>query len=488
MLEHQIVNRLWYDGCLAGRRKVLTDREKITDANVVEVLSDALSVHQANCTEIEYLEDYYRGIQDIRFREKEIRPEINNKVVMNIANEIVTFKTAFFMGSPMQYVAVGGDDNISEQVQRLNKFMRAEDRDSKDKEICDWFHICGVSERLVLQDPVGEENECPFLIHTLHPCEAFVIYYSGVGQKPLAGVVILKDEDGETIYNVYTEYRLYKIKNSQIVDIEGHTFGGVPLVEYLNNEARIGAFEIVLSLLNAINTLESNRLDDVEQFVQSFLVFKNCEMTSEQMNELKEKLGLNIKDNGSSQADVFRVDGELSQSGAQLQKDDLYESILTICGMPNRNGGSSTSDTGVAVTMRDGWSSAESRANDTEKMFNRADKRFLKIVLKICNNSDNPDFHLDLKLSDIKQEHTRNNLSNMQSRMQVLCEGLNNPKIHPKLPWQFAGMPNAEENYRISQEYYEEQQRKNAEMFQSNQPVENTDGNEQDNQQEQGSV
>lgn len=468
MTEWESVLRLWPEEGLAGRRKVLTDKKEITDANVVEVLGKALAVHHMNCREIDYLERYYRGIQDIRCRTKTIRPEINNKITVNIANEIVTFKTAFFMGSPMQYVAAGGDDGVSEQVRLLNEFMRAEDRDSKDKEICDWFHICGVSERLVLPDPAGEGNECPFLIYTLHPCEAFVIYYSGIGQKPLAGVIIQKDEEGQTIYCVYTDNRYYEIQGDTITKNEGHTLGGVPLVEYLNNEARMGAFEVVLPLLNAINTLESNRVDDIEQFVQSILVFKNCEIDEEKAKQLKQQLGLMIKDNGQQQSDVFRVDGELSQAGAQTVKDDMYESILTICGMPNRNGGSSTSDTGTAVLYRDGYAQAESRANDTEKMFNRADRRFLQIVFNICEATG----ALNLRMANVKQEHARNNLSNMQSRMQVLCEGLNNPKIHPKLPWQFAGLPNAEENYRISMEFYKEQQQKAAEMFQQNQPQE----------------
>lgn len=459
MTEWDAVFGLCPEEGFSGRRKILTDKKEITDSNVIKVLENSLAIHRRNCREIVYLERFYRGIQDIRHREKIVRPNINNKITVNVANEIVTFKTAFFIGTPMQYIAAVGDENVIEQVRRLNRFMRSEDRDSKDKELCDWFHICGVSERLVLQNKNAEKNECPIVIYTLHPCEAFVIYYSGIGQKPLAGVIIQRDEDGKILYNVYTEYKFYEIKENKIVRSDVHTFGGVPLVEYLNNEARIGAFEIVLPMLNAINTLESNRLDDTEQFVQSILVLKNCEIDEEKAAALRENLGLMIKSDPANPADVFRVDGELSQSGAQLQKDDLYDSILTICGMPNRNGGSSTSDTGMAVVMRDGWSSAESRANDTQKMFDRADKQFLKIVLKICNDSDNKDFHLDLKLSDIKQEHPRNNLSSMQSQMQVLCEGLNNPKIHPRFPWIISGMPNAEEWYRKSMEYYEEQQR-----------------------------
>lgn len=62
----------------------------------------------------------------------------------------------------------------------------------------------------------------------------------------------------------------------------------------------------------------------------------------------------------------------------------MYQTVLTICGMPNRNGGSSTSDTGSAVIMRDGWSAAEARAKDSELMFKKSERTFLKLILNIC--------------------------------------------------------------------------------------------------------
>ena len=68
---------------------------------------------------------------------------------------------------------------------------------------------------------------------------------------------------------------------------------------------------------------------------------------------------------------------------------------------------------------------------------------------------------LGLQLSDIKPEFTRKNLSNIQSKAQVLAEMLNNSKIHPKLAFQYSGLfSDPEEAYRISSQYAEEQQRK----------------------------
>lgn len=454
MAEYESVISLWPDNDLHGRQRCYTDKKEITVDNVAEVVSKAYSTHLKNIAEEQYLYDYFRGKQDIRCKQKQIRPEINNKVVVNRANEIVTFKSAYFLDEPIQYISNGGDENTSEKVKRFNDFMIAEDKVSLDKEIVDWMHICGVGVRMVTSDEQPEENGSPLLIYSLDPREAFVIYCSGLGHKPMAGVIRQKDEDGQWMHCIWTETFYCEVKGDKVENVQPRTIPYIPIIEYENNTARMGAFEVVLSLLNAINDLESNRVDDVQQFVESILVFENCEIDQEKANALREKLGLMISSDPTKPAKVYRVDGQLDQNGAQTIVDDLYDAVLTICGMPNRNGGSSTSDTGRATIMRDGWQAAESRAEDTEKMFNRSERQFLKIALYICRTMSD----LDLAVSDIKIEHTRNNLSNMQSRMQILCEGLNNDKIHPKIPWVISGMPNAEEFYRMSQSYYEEQQ------------------------------
>src|SRR5699024_1142704 len=95
------------------------------------------------------------------------------------------------------------------------------------------------------------------------------------------------------------------------------------------------------------------------------------------------------------------------------------------------------------------------RAKDTEKTFIRSEREFLRIVLYICRNTAD----LDLQLSDIKPEFTRKNLSNIQSKAQVLAEMLNNSKIHPKLAFEYSGMfTDSEQAYRMSMSWYEEQQ------------------------------
>lgn len=426
LLEYKAVDR-WPNDGLTGRRKIKTAVKEITKENVRDVLSEALAIQMVNAAEIQYLWDVYRGKQDIQSKKKYVRENINNKVTVNRANEIVTFKTAYLLNEPIQYISHGEDK--SDEVTQLNEFMRAEDKESKDKEIVDWMHICGLAERFVITDEMANvEDGAPYYIYTLDPKEAFVIYSARIGNKPMAGVILQMDENKQWYAVVYTEDKCFTVTDDDVKE-ESHILGGIPLIEYENNSARMGAFEAVLPILNAINRLESDAVDSVQDFVNGFDVFQNCDIDKGTYSSLSIG-GQAVKVKTVSQgmeAKVYRVASELSQSGVQQRVDDLTDAYLTICGMPNRNGGSSTSDTGQAVIFRDGWSEAESRAKDTEKLYTRSERKFLKIVLKICEAKA----PLDLELKDIGVNFARKSLNNLQSRFQCFMEGLGSSWVHP---------------------------------------------------------
>ena len=106
MLENYKVKEIscFPENGLTGRRKIKTTVPEITKDNIVEVLDRALAEHAANAGEIQYLWDVYCGVQDIFDKIKYVRENINNKVVVNRANEIVTFKTAYLLNEPIQYI------------------------------------------------------------------------------------------------------------------------------------------------------------------------------------------------------------------------------------------------------------------------------------------------------------------------------------------------------------------------------------------------
>lgn len=464
---------------LHGRRIIKTDESEVTLDNVVSILRKALPFHWKNRSEINYLWHYYKGRQPILNRVKLVRPEIANKIVENRADEIVSFKSGYLMGEPLQYVTRGNAEGIADAINLLNEFVFAEEKPAKDKELADWFHICGTSFRMVLPDEDGEEDDSPFEIYTLDPRNTFVVYHNGLGNKPILGVKYVIDEKGVITYSCYSKDFYFEIVESKVVKVEPHILGDIPIIEYPLNLARIGAFELVIPLLDAINLTDSNRIDGVEQFIQALLLFHNVDISSEDYQKLREEGAIKFKDiDPQLKAEVAYLTNSLNQGETQTLVDHMYQTVLTICGMPNRNGGSSTSDTGSAVIMRDGWSDAEARAKNSELMFKKSERRFLKLVLNICRTL----VGMDLKVHNIEIRFTRRNYENILQKAQVLDLLLKNPKVHPRLAFEHCGLfVDSDLAYTVSQQYVEEQEKKAQELLEKQNQMKGEDGNDPGN-------
>lgn len=469
---------------LHGRRMIKTDATEVTIDNVVTILRKALPYHWKNRSEIQYLWAYYKGKQPVLNREKQVRPEITNRIVENRANEIVSFKSGYLMGEPLQYVSRGNGENLADAINQLNEFVFAEEKSAKDKELADWFHICGTSFRMILPDEEGEEDDSPFEIYTLDPRNTFVVYNNGLGNKPILGVKYVVDENGVVHYSCYSKYEYFEIVESKIVNVQPHILGDIPIIEYPLNLARIGAFELVIPLLDAINLTDSNRLDGVEQFIQALMLFHNVDISSDDYQKLREEGAIKFKDIGPQlKAEISYLISSLNQGETQTLVDHMYQTVLTICGMPNRNGGSSTSDTGSAVIMRDGWSAAEARAKDSELMFKKSERRFLRLVLNICHTL----VGMDLKVSNIEIRFTRRNYENILQKAQVLDLMLKNNKIHPRLAFEHCGLfVDSDLAYTLSAEYAEEQERKAQEQLEQQMAMKAQEANNNTNNEEGG--
>lgn len=432
-----------------GRTKIYTDVEVITSENVVDVLTKAVNVHSQNQSDINYLWDYYRGKTEILNKVKEVRENINHKISVNRANEIVNFKRGYGFGEPIQYIRRGSNESLTEDINALNEFMFTENKHAEDSTLAEWMYVCGLGVRMVLP---GEDVEEPFKIYTLDPRYSFVVHYNGLGEKPVMGVKFIVKENNESVYSVYTKDSYFEIANGKIRKSEPHALGEIPIFEYPANTARLGSFEIALPLLDAINEVESNRLDDVEQYVNSFLALLGGTIDDETAKKLNEHKMLCLPEG----TDAKYLSGQMMQSDTQVLVDNLYDAVLTICGIPNRNGGSSTSDTGSAVIMRDGWESAESQMKSVENEFKRSEKQFLKLVLRILRDM----VGTNLKIGDIAIKFSRRNYDNIQTKSQVLVSMLNNSKIHPRLAFVHSGLfLDPESAYLESKSWYEEQKK-----------------------------
>ena len=418
---------------LFGRREILTAVDEITRENLLDVLTKAICIHSENASQIDYLYRYRRGQQPILYRKKTIRPEICNKVVENHAAEIEQFTSGYFMGEPVTYVRRGDREEASAQINLLNDYMFAEDKSSEDKSLATWMAICGVAYRMVLPNK-EDDAESPFAMDIPDPRTTFVVYHSGFGHKRMMGVRVVYREKGkgefDRIYCGYTKTHYFEVFNNHLTVWKPHILKDIPIFEYRLNESMMGSFEPAIPLLDAINNIMSNRVDGLEQYVQSFLKFVNCDVEDKDVSRIGKLGAVFIKSAEGLNSDVDLVSQELNQEQTQTLVDYLYDQVLAICGMPtSTKGGTSTSDTGQAVFLRDGWSQCESRAKDTESLFKKSERKFLRMVLYLIREHVKG---FDLQASEVECKFTRRQRDNLQNKTQALMAMLQaglNPEI-----------------------------------------------------------
>lgn len=413
---------------LFGRVEIVTAATEITRENVVKELSKALMTHEFNRPRIEYLCQYVGGNAPILKRTKVVRPDVCNNVHEAHALMIAEFASSYFASEPITYVRRGESERASKDIEKLNSYMYFEDKATHDMELANWLAVCGVGYRMVLPDPMvrpDDEDESPFEMDVLDPRDAFVVYNSGFGHRPLMGVYLTKrlNEEGreEEYADIYTADRYFSVRGNEIVDEKPHALGDVPIIEYSLNYHKMGSFEPGIPIMDALDKITSNRCDAVEQHVQSFLKFKNCDVDSESISKLQSLGAISIKSVGGLDADVDTISHELNQSQTQTLIDYLYHQLLTVCGVPDvATADGSTSDNGVAVVLRNGWVHAENRARTTENLFKKSERRFLKIVLKIIGDTRS----FNLSLSDIECKFTRRQHDNLLTKTQSLLHML----------------------------------------------------------------
>ena len=444
---------------MVGRRRIYCTTEEITADNVVELVNALLPMHTLNQNEEEYLYWYRRGMQPVLSRTKQVRPEINNRVVENHAAEIVAFKNGYFLTQPAFYVARRDAEEVNERVQTLNEMLYLSGKQIADNELTDWFHTVGVGALYVEPYP---DPECPVRAYTVDPRSAFVAYSRRPGNEPVLGVNVVisgqTDSTTELVFDVFTKDRYFKLRGGmtglvitgtpivgtayEVIDERTNVLGEIPIIEYQYENSRMSAFEAVVPLLDAINSVESNRMDGIEQFIQALMIFYNCQLGEDENGNqitpryIREAGAIFLKSIGQDKADLKILSEQLDQTQTQVLIDYMYQQVLAICGMPSTTkGGTSTSDTGAAVLYRDGWYQADTYARNTEDLFRVSNRRFDRIFTKILRMKG----VVDIGLADFELQFTRNETANLLVKTQAALN-LKNLGFSPELAFAKSGV------------------------------------------------
>lgn len=444
-------------GCY-GRKISYADADEITEDNVVSVVGRCVGDFNWNKRIFKYLWDYYKGDQPIRYRTKIVRDDVNNPIVENHAWEIVRFKNGQTNGEPIQCIGTCKDEQVNKGVDRFNDYCRAAGKHAKDISSGEWTSATGTGFKAV-QRKSGAE--IPFRIVVPTPVDTFIIY-SRYTEEPLLAVQEVKDEEGQAYKLCYSETHEFHIKDSKLMDLVDsngkivksriHAFGGIPIVEYPNNQNRVSDIELVIDILDAINNMQSNRMDAIEQFVQSWVKFVNCDIDKETFQEMKMAGALVVKsNNGENKADVDIMTQELSQTESQVAKDDLWDNALSISAIPNKQTNTG-GDTQGAVELRNGWDFSKQAARLKDPYTIDSERRLNAVLLNIIRQEKGNE-ECPFGVMDYEVQISHSPTDNMQVKGQVF-QMLVSSGIHPLIAIKTCGLwTDSEKVFLLSKPY-----------------------------------
>lgn len=485
---------------LTGRKKIVTSYISksqmkdgmygsivLTPDNMHLAVNKAMKVHSVNATEIDYLMRYYKGEQEILKRTKEVRDDVNNKIVLNYASTFTRDIIGYTFGKPMQYITRKGDDSIKEEIKTISDYAELANKSTSDQIKATNASICGISHRAIFKNKNEDEDESPFVYADLDSRCTFVALSNQLTEEPVFAVTYIDTQDESLnyrrIFTVYTvdEIYLYDTPTNSPTMNGGIGFGNtisksnlvkgypipnplkeIPIVECVNNHFRMGHWENAITVFNAINKIASDSVNDVEQFVNSILVAINAEFTEESMQQVRANKYAEIKAPQGLNADLKYISEQLDGGSVEQLRQYLEDALRAIVGIPDRKTrGGGGGDTGDAVKLRDGWADMEVVARTTEMFNKESEKRELKIILKILKSlkkiSKTSMINVDIK-------YPRNKTDNLSTKAQAMATLLNMKIMAPNDVLEIGDVTtDIEEVVKRGEEYWQEKKQQEIE-------------------------
>ncbi len=382
------------------------------------------------------LSDYYTGNHAILSRVKE-KGAANNRLVCNHAKYITDCTTGYFMGTPVQYLARKDAD-----ISAIKNALRKADSETQDIDLARLGSVFGTAYEMLY---ISGKNP-QIKLASLDPRNAFVVYDDTVEQKPLFGVYYMPmytDNDTLKGYRCYLcdrEFKTEFIINSYFEMQEKsqsipHYFGDVPIIEYYNNGDRQGDFQQVTSLIDAYNVLQSDRVNDKEQFVDAILLIKgqilgdSSAEESEAYKAIKEFGIMTMDDCG----DAKWLTRQFDEASVDILRKAIENDIHKFSGVPCMND-ESFSGNASGVAMRYKLLAFEQMTKIKERYFAEGLHLRLKMMANALNTMSA--VKLDTDNIDILFTHSLpENEAELAQTANLLKDIVPNDKLQKLLPF-----------------------------------------------------
>lgn len=294
------------------------------------ILNNVIAYNEKYKKRFEMLENYYIGKHDIVSRQKDDRLK-NNKVMINHAKYITDTNVGYLLGNPVDYQVSDGYE-----IEPILDAYKKQTINDLDSEIAKDISIFGMQYEYVYANENAEPRSCE-----IDNKNAIIVYDDTVEHNKLFGLIYREIKEGES----FKYWDIIFVDDKQIINyksndktltkqgkIQPHKFGDVPLIQYKNNPELLGDFEPVITLIDAYNLLQSDRVNDKEQLVDAILCLYGMDFDDEQAEMLKESRMLaNIPTDARAEYLVKT----LQEGDVDILRQNLENDIHKISMVPN---------------------------------------------------------------------------------------------------------------------------------------------------------
>lgn len=379
------------------------------------LLRNCIAEHVEQCNRFKELHDYYYGDQKIKSRVRDNPKAPNNKLICNHAEYIVDMSTGYFLGNPVKYKTESVSEGKGElDITPITDNFKDVDIHSHDVELDRDRSIYGIA----LELPFATDDDNPIIdFAEISPEHGFLVVDDTVKHKPLFGVNYYPQYDvngsiSQYAIFVYTREKIHhyiskewKEPNTyELADEEDHFFGMVPFIEYKNKKSCQGDFEQVISLIDAYNVLQSDRVNDKQQFVDALLMVIGASFgdTKDEVSETVKAL----RDLGilelPSDASAAYLQKSLNETEVEVLKKSIKDDIHEFSKVPCLSDANfASTDSGVALAYK--LLAFEMLIKQKENFFRQGLKQRLKLMCNFYNTKGN---NLDPGCIDIEMSRS----------------------------------------------------------------------------------
>lgn len=332
------------------------------------------------------LERYYRSKNDtIINRTFEDASKPNNKLAHAYAAYITDTLSAYMIGKPVSYSAK--DDILNTEIADI---MNYNDSADNDLSIAENQSIYGRAYELMYVDEDGHTR-----FKYLKPLECIPIYDGTVENNLKYFIRYCEEQDPVTLVTtvtawVYDDVGCSEYKGSSVGDLDlmgttENVFGYIQVNEYINNNFYEGDFEKVISLIDAYDLMCSDTLNELDYFSDAYLLFANCEIDTESVQDMKNNRIIQAQSGDSGQAAVVQW---LTKNANDVQcentKKRTVDEIHKLSKVPNLDPSAFVSHT-TASHVFYSLLSTEDLVSKKEKKFKKGLQQRLEKIVHLLN-------------------------------------------------------------------------------------------------------